>query len=212
MIKAASLRLMCLVGFSMAVVLSAHVYADKPLEPANNSQFTLELGDGSSIICTPALDALPITTSFADIKIPLQRVESMTCTAATNLVTLILMNGDRLQGTCDLDSLTVASLLGDLKIPMRSVVSLVTTLKRAPVFEDSPAKRSACINNIRQLDAGKEQWAMATNQRSGAVVNEAGVNAYIKGNRTPICPAGGAYTYNTIGKTPECNVPGHAMR
>jgi hypothetical protein len=212
MIKAASLRLMCFVVLSMAVVLSAHVYADKPLEPSDNTPFTLALIDGSSIVCTPVLDALPITTSFAEIKIPLQRVESMTCTSATNVVTLVLMNGDRLQGACDLDSLTVASLLGELKIPMRCVVSLVTTLKKAPVFEDSPAKKSACINNIRQLDSGKEQWAMATNQRSGAVVNEAGVNAYIRGNQTPICPAGGTYTYNIVGENPECSVPGHSMR
>ena len=34
----------------------------------------------------------------------------------------------------------------------------------------------------------------------------------VKGNRTPICPAGGTYTYNAMGADPECSVPGHALR
>lgn len=68
------------------------------------------------------------------------------------------------------------------------------------------SQQNACINNLRQIDSGKEQWAMAASLGDGSTVNTTSVDAYIKGNTTPNCPAGGAYTYNAIGTDPDCNI------
>src|SRR6188508_1356525 len=59
------------------------------------------------------------------------------------------------------------------------------------------AQKNACINNLRQIDGAKEQWALEQKKSAGTNTSSAtaAINEYIKGG-TPKCPAGGAYTYN----------------
>ena len=66
------------------------------------------------------------------------------------------------------------------------------------------SQQNACINNLRIIDAGKEQWAMAARKTDGDTTTLASVNEYIKGNTTPVCPGGGDYTYGNIGSNPLC--------
>lgn len=73
------------------------------------------------------------------------------------------------------------------------------------------SQQNACINNLRQIDAGKEQAALAYKIAQDATVPTASANEYIKGNTTPTCPAGGTYTYNVLGTNPVCSVSGHAL-
>ncbi|NQU39956.1 MAG: type II secretion system protein [Lentisphaerae bacterium] len=67
------------------------------------------------------------------------------------------------------------------------------------------SQQNACVNNLRQIDGGKEQWAMADRQSDGAAVITASVNEYIKGNTTPECPGAGTYIYGNIGSNPACD-------
>ncbi len=71
------------------------------------------------------------------------------------------------------------------------------------------ARLNACVNNLRMIDAGKEQWAMAANLGDGVDCVDSNVYEYIKGNARPICPAGGAYTFNDVGTPADCNYTGH---
>jgi prepilin-type N-terminal cleavage/methylation domain-containing protein len=73
------------------------------------------------------------------------------------------------------------------------------------------SQTNACINNLRQIDSGKEQLALEAKLSPGATVTAASVNAYIKGSTTPTCPASGSYTYNVLGTNPTCNISGHQM-
>jgi prepilin-type N-terminal cleavage/methylation domain-containing protein len=68
------------------------------------------------------------------------------------------------------------------------------------------SQQNACVNNLRQVDSGKEQWAMAASKTDGDTVDTTEVNKYIKGNATPRCPSGGTYTYQPIGTSPQCNI------
>lgn len=68
------------------------------------------------------------------------------------------------------------------------------------------SQQNACINNLRQIDAGKEQAAMAERLTDGDTVATSTVNQYIKGNTTPKCPGGGKYTYGKIGANPDCSI------
>ena len=65
------------------------------------------------------------------------------------------------------------------------------------------SQQNACINNLRQIDAAINEWALETGQSNGAVVgNVATVSAYIKLNASgsvPGCPAGGTYTTGNVG-------------
>src|SRR5688572_24403078 len=58
------------------------------------------------------------------------------------------------------------------------------------------AQRNACINNLRQIDGAKEQWAL-DNQSNNAPYRIEDIDNFIKGGR-PVCPKGGTYTYGAI--------------
>ena len=69
------------------------------------------------------------------------------------------------------------------------------------------AQKNACINNLRQIDGAKEQWALETQQAAGAATagSEAAIDGYIKGG-APECPAQGAYTYGDLATAPVCSL------
>jgi len=73
------------------------------------------------------------------------------------------------------------------------------------------SQTNACINNLRQIDAGKEQLALEAKLAPGDPVTVPSVNEYIKGGNTPSCPASGSYTYNDLGTNPVCNITGHVL-
>lgn len=70
---------------------------------------------------------------------------------------------------------------------------------------------AVCINNLRQIDAAKAQWALENGRANGSLVNAQDLTRFFTGNAMPICPGGGGYTLNTIGYSPLCNIPGHAI-
>ena len=64
------------------------------------------------------------------------------------------------------------------------------------------SQQNACINNLRQIDAAINEWALETGQSNGATPNATLVSAYIKLNANssiPGCPAGGTYDYGNVG-------------
>ncbi len=73
------------------------------------------------------------------------------------------------------------------------------------------SRSRACVANLRQIDAGKEQWAMANNAADGDAVTMGDiVPAFVR--QTPECPAGGSYTVGNVGATPTCSIGGdHAL-
>jgi prepilin-type N-terminal cleavage/methylation domain-containing protein len=84
------------------------------------------------------------------------------------------------------------------------------------------SQANACINNMRQIDAAANEWALETHQATGATVTSAltvALTPYIKLNAAgsiPSCPAGGNYTVGTVGAIPQvsCSLgntvtPGH---
>ena len=74
------------------------------------------------------------------------------------------------------------------------------------------SRKSSCIANLKQIDQGKEQWAMDNKKNSGdtvAMTDLVGATAYIKA--TPTCPSGGSYTVGNVGTNPTCSISGHAL-
>lgn len=74
------------------------------------------------------------------------------------------------------------------------------------------ARTSACINNLRQIDSGKEQCAMALNLADDATPTLAQIGDYLK--ESPVCPADSAktfvtsYSINAMGTAPTCLING----
>ena len=74
------------------------------------------------------------------------------------------------------------------------------------------AGRTACVNNLRQLDGAKQQWALE-NQKGGAETpTEADLKPYLR-EGMPTCPAGGNYTINALNADPTCSraADGHVL-
>ena len=70
---------------------------------------------------------------------------------------------------------------------------------------------NACINNLRQIDGAKQQWALEKQKGSNDVPTHAEVALYLKNNKFPVCPARGKYTLGRGGVDPTCSIPGHVL-
>ena len=82
------------------------------------------------------------------------------------------------------------------------------------------AQMNACINNLRQIDSAKQQWALETRQATNATpvvsdiapyLGRAGTVAVV--TATVVCPAGGqtatfasSYTINSVSEAPVCQI------
>jgi prepilin-type N-terminal cleavage/methylation domain-containing protein len=83
------------------------------------------------------------------------------------------------------------------------------------------SQANACINNLRQIDAAINEWALETGQSNSAgVTSVTTISAYIKlnaSNSVPGCPANGTYTTFSEGSTPQVScsksgdTPPHAL-
>ena len=71
------------------------------------------------------------------------------------------------------------------------------------------ARSNACINNLRLIDAAKEQYAIENNAASGATTSSTSCTAYLKNNAFPDCPGTSTgYSTNVIGTYPTCGIAG----
>src|SRR5664280_388703 len=72
------------------------------------------------------------------------------------------------------------------------------------------SQRNACINNLRQLDGAKNQWALENNKKSTDSPSMDDLRPFLKGRIA--CPAGGYYTLGTVSEPPTCSIPGHTLQ
>jgi len=78
----------------------------------------------------------------------------------------------------------------------------------------STSQINACINNLRQIDAVTQQWALEEKKAATtpAIGNEVAIYGYLQGNQVPVCPANGSYTLPAavIG-SPTCSIALHVL-
>jgi prepilin-type N-terminal cleavage/methylation domain-containing protein len=82
------------------------------------------------------------------------------------------------------------------------------------------SQANACINNLRQIDAAANQFALEQKLTTGATINfPTDLTPYIKLNSAssiPPCPAGGTYADASVGAQPTCSLsttvtPAHVL-
>ena len=82
------------------------------------------------------------------------------------------------------------------------------------------SQANACINNLRQIDAAANQFALENKKKTADAITYPGdLTPYIKLNADgsiPPCPAGGNYSCTAVGSTPACTLantvtPGHYL-
>jgi len=72
------------------------------------------------------------------------------------------------------------------------------------------AQQNACINNLRQIQAAKDQWALEKNKPATAVPTWEDIQPYL-GRGTIQCSQGGEYQVGAVGESPTCSIPGHVL-
>jgi len=92
-----------------------------------------------------------------------------------------------------------------------SAVQASAQAQQAQAAAQSQSQNQACINNLRQIDAAKQQWAQQNNKPAGTPVTPSDIARFIRGGILPTCPAGGIYLINAVGMPPTCSSPGHAL-
>jgi prepilin-type N-terminal cleavage/methylation domain-containing protein len=72
------------------------------------------------------------------------------------------------------------------------------------------SQQNACINNLRQIDAAANEFALERGKSTGATITmNTDLTPYIKLNSAssiPPCPAGGTYTCTVVGNSPTCSL------
>jgi hypothetical protein len=92
----------------------------------------------------------------------------------------------------------------------------------APYFikARSTSSMNACINNLRQIDAAANEFALEKDKKTGEAINfPDDLTPYIKLNKDgkiPPCPQGGIYSIKKVGDVPTCSLgttvnPAHVL-
>ena len=74
------------------------------------------------------------------------------------------------------------------------------------------SQMNACINNLRQIDGAKQQWALENKKVDSDTPGITDIVVYLRNSLT--CPAtdatdfGSSYTMGTIATRPVCNIVG----
>ena len=70
------------------------------------------------------------------------------------------------------------------------------------------AQKNTCINNLRQIDGAKQQWALENKKSDTDSPDSDAVKVYIKNNQYPTCPSSGTYTIGAVNTDPTCSKSG----
>ena len=80
------------------------------------------------------------------------------------------------------------------------------------------SQANACINNLRQIDGAKQQWALENKKSATATPNSASIAPFLgrgTAGEFPTCPGGGTYTVGDLQTAPLCSrsssTPAHAL-
>ncbi len=99
----------------------------------------------------------------------------------------------------------------EIMIVAAAVGLLATIAMPTWVKARSTTQTQNCLNNLRQIDGAKQQWAAENKQPTSATPSFADISGYLKSCST--CPAGAAtatfddtYQMNNVGTPPQCRI------
>ncbi len=89
-----------------------------------------------------------------------------------------------------------------------SVVAFAVLFVIPPIITARLMRNSnACVNNLRQIDGAKQQWALENGKGSKDVPTVAEISVYLgRDGKMPICPLGGIYTIGRLDEDPTCSI------
>ncbi len=73
------------------------------------------------------------------------------------------------------------------------------------------AQAAVCIDNLRQLDSAKAQWAFEFKKVDTDTLSMSDLTPYLRNGVMLVCPANGAYAVTVVSESPSCTVAGHTL-
>lgn len=73
-----------------------------------------------------------------------------------------------------------------------------------------PEMRPNCVNNLRQFEGAKEQWALEFHKNTNDIPTAGDLRPYLR--QMLVCPQGGAYTLGRVGDLPSCSIAEHTAQ
>lgn len=95
-----------------------------------------------------------------------------------------------------------------------AVVPAMAAAIALPAFAKAKntSQKNTCLNNLRMIDAAKQQWALENGKTATDVPKWEDIQPYLgRGRGTLRCPSGGEYTVGAVGIRPTCSIPGHEL-
>jgi len=94
-------------------------------------------------------------------------------------------------------------------IPMMLAIAIPNFVKARET-----ALMNACINNLRQIDGAKQQWALENKKQAADIPTQSDLAPYLKLKDAQMlkCPAGGDYKINSVSEQPTCSIPTHKIK
>src|SRR5262245_8453374 len=68
---------------------------------------------------------------------------------------------------------------------------------------------NSCLNNLRQLDGAKQQWALEKQKNGDDIPSWSDIAPFVGRTNDIRCPQGGVYTLRRVKDAPKCSVRGH---
>jgi hypothetical protein len=94
-----------------------------------------------------------------------------------------------------------------LLLPMLAAIAIPNFVKARDT-----AQKNVCVNNLRAIDAAKQQWALENKKYGYEVPTEKDLDPYIKGGFASLhCPKDGIYSINSVDVAPTCSIPDHVL-
>lgn len=124
------------------------------------------------------------------------------------------LGGPRLARTADLDQSASMRSCSFLAVLIVGLLLAGCALHRRP--SRGIASVNSCINNLRQIDAAEQQWALEHHKTTNDIPTWDDVLPYLGQARpsVPVCPQGGTYTLARLDEFPKCSLggPSHSLQ
>jgi len=74
------------------------------------------------------------------------------------------------------------------------------------IRERNTPSSNACVNNLRQIEGAKDQWALENHKSTNDVPLMSDLSPYL--GHSLVCPQGGAYALERVGQPATCSIGG----
>jgi hypothetical protein len=145
------------------------------------------------------------------------RADNLDLPRLRNQVTLLQATNLQLQAAKQKLTQQLQAILATAQDQQGQLQQLVTEKQQASAAVQAAVDvvaadaRNTCINNLRMIEAAKQQWALENNKTAGAIPTAQDIAPYIKldaNGNIPGCPSGGTYTIGAVGESPSCSIHG----